>query len=182
MELCKWYWQRLQCFMGMLSAILRKCICTTLFAKLCNRGVHLWPPYILMQQCKCFMGAKVPWKTRPMTFFKCQCLKTTRTWQNYLLTRTMAPDHHWDTTTVNNSKVRAQNLSQFNKLFHISICKGSIGNSLQVCRLKQHCRQCCNGIKRLTFGVSMAHRSNGEERSSCRSRLGGFSSCIHTWR
>ena len=166
----------------MLSAIFCKCTCTILFAKLCNSGAHFWPPHMLVQQFKCFAGAKVPCKTRPMTFFKCQCLKTTRTWKNYLLTRIMAPDHQWDITTVDNPKVGAQTLSQFNKFFHISIRKGSIANLLQVCMLNQHCRQCCNWINGLTFVVLMVHRSNGEERSSCRSRPRGFFSCIHTWR
>ena len=144
MESCRWYWQWLQCSVAILSAIFCKCICTTLFAKLCNSGSQFWPPYTLAQQFKCFSGAKVPFKARPTIFFKCQYPKTTKTWQNYLLTRIIAPDHQWDTTLVDNLKVRAQTLCQFNKLFHISISKGSISNSLQVCRLNQHCRQYCN--------------------------------------
>ena len=182
MELCRWYQQWLQCSMGILSAVFTMCTCTTLFAKLCNSGVYFWPPYILMQQFKCFAGAKVPFKTRPMIFFKSQCLKTTRAWQNYLITRIMAPNHQWDTTTVDNPKFWAQTLNQINKLLHISIGKGSIANLLKVCRLKKHCRLHFKWINWLTFVVSMVHRSNRKERSSCRSRLGGYFSCIHIWR
>ena len=144
MELGRWYWQWLQCSVGMLSAIFCKCICTTVLAKLCNSGAYFWLLYSLIYQFKCFNSTKVPCKTRPVTFFKCQCLKTTRTWKNYLLTRIMALDHQWDTTTVDNLKVGDQTLRKFNKLLHISISKGSIASLLQVCRLNQLCRQCCN--------------------------------------
>ena len=182
MELCRCYQQWLQCSMGMLSAIFWKCTCTTLFEKFRNNGAQFWPPYTLTQQFKCFVGAKVPCKNRPVIFFKFQWPKTIRTWRNYLVTRIMAPDHHWDTTTVWNPKFGAQTLSQINKLLHINIIKGSIANLSQVCRLNQHCRQCCNWINRLTIVVSMAHKFNREERSSFRSRLRVFFSCIHTLR
>ena len=144
MESCRWYWQWLQCSMGILSAIFCKCTYTTLFAKLCNNGAHFWPPYMLMQQFKCFTGAKVPCKTRPMIFFKCQCPKTTRTWQNYLLTRIVAPDHQWDTTTVDNPKVRAQTLSQFNKFFISASAKVALLIHCKYIGSTSTVQQCCN--------------------------------------
>ena len=119
----------------MLGATFKKCINAILFAKLSNSSTHFWPPYTLAQQFKVFSGINVPFKTRTTIVFNFQCLKTSRTWKNYLCMIIVALNHQWDTTMVDNLKAKAQTLSQFNKLIHISIGKGIIANCLQVCRL-----------------------------------------------
>ena len=98
--------------------------------------------------------------------------------QDHLFLKIIALDHQWDTTMVDNPKVRAQTLSQFNTLFHISIGKSSIANLLQICRLNKHFKNCYNQINGLTFRIFMVPRSNGEEMGSYSSRLRGLFSCM----